>query len=259
MNIHKTAIISKKAKIAEDVRIGPNVVIEDGVEIGPGCEIWANAYICRGTTLGKDNRVHMGAILGHEPQDLAYSGTPSFVRIGDNNTFREYFTVHRGTKEDTITAIGDNNYFMALSHIAHNCTIGDNIVMCNNTLVAGHVEIENNAFISGNCAIHQFVRIGAYTMVGGGARVAQDLPPYMLAKGDSVVWSYNKVGLSRAGFSKEATSEIKRAYRFLYLSGLNTTQALEEIEKALKTDEVRRLVGFIRSSKRGICSGKHSL
>ena len=256
MSIHKTAIVSKKAKIAKDVAIGPYVIIQGGVEIGSGTSIGAGSYICSGTSIGKKCRIFNNVTLGGEPQDLAYKEGRSFLKIGERNTFREYATVHRGAKEGTTTIIGNDNYFMALSHIAHNCHIHNNVIVCNNTLLAGYVEIEDKAFVSGNCSIHQFVKIGTLAMVAGAAKVTKDLPPFMLAKGLDSVGSYNIVGIKRAQIQPNVRSQIKEAYRLLYLSGLNTTNALKEINKQPKSDEIKHLIEFIRSSKRGICVTK---
>ena len=256
MKIHKTAIVSKKAKIAKDVKIGPYVIIEDDVKIASGTEIGTSSYIYAGTSIGKDCRIFNNVTLGGEPQDLAYKECKSFLKIGDRNTFREYTTVHRGTKEGSSTIIGNDNYFMALSHIAHNCHIHNNVVMCNNSLLAGYVEIEDRAFMSGTCAVHQFGKVGKLAMMGGAVRVSKDVPPFMMARDDDTVNSYNVVGLKRANLPPEVRRQIKEAYRILYLSGLNTTNALKEIEKQFKSKEIKHLIQFIRTSKRGICSGK---
>lgn len=255
MSIHSSAIIGPKAKIAKDVNIGPFTIIEDDVNIARGVTIGTHAYVCRGTEIGEGTQVHMGAVLGHTPQDIAFERKKSFLRIGKNNIIREYVTIHRGTKEGSATLIGDNNFLMALSHVGHNCYLGNNITMVNGSLLAGYVRIEDDVFISGNTAIHQFVRIGKLAMIGGVARVSKDVPPYMLVKGDSLIYSLNLVGLRRAGFSEEVKSEIKKAYKILYRMNLNMSQALEKMEKELKRfDEIKHLIEFIRSSERGISS-----
>lgn len=255
--MHPTAIVSKKAEIDKSVEIGPYCIIEDDVKIGAGTKLWANTYICSGTEIGRDNQIHMAAILGHEPQDISFKkGTKSFLKIGDNNIIREYVTIHRGTQEGSATQIGNANFFMALSHIAHNCKIGNNVIICNNTLLGGYVEIEDKAFISGCCGVHQFARIGRLAMISGLTRVNKDIPPYMVAELDSLIVSYNIVGLRRAGVCEDTRKEIKKAYKLLYLSDLNTTQALSEITKQLKSEEVRYLVEFVKKSKRGICAHK---
>lgn len=256
-NIHLTAIVSKKAQIDPSVEIGPNCVIEDDVKISKGTKLLANVYICSGTTVGKENIIHMGAILGNEPQDVSFKkGTKSYLNIGDRNIIREYVTIHRGTQEGSCTTVGNGNFFMALSHIAHNCNIGNDIVICNNSPLGGYVEVEDKAFISGNSAVHQYCRIGRLAMISGLTRIAKDVPPYMVAELDSVISGYNIIGLRRAGVSQEAREQIKQAYKLLYLSGLNTSHALDQIEKQFKSDEIKYLVEFIRNSKRGICRHK---
>jgi len=253
MTIHKTAIVSKKTQIANDVIIGPYTVIEDDVIIGQGTEISSNARIFSGTTIGAGCKVHMGASLGGEPQDLACKGEKSYLIIGDKNTFREHTTVHRGTAKGSSTVIGDKNYFMCLSHVAHNCAIGNNVIICNNALLGGYVEVEEKAFVSGGCLIHQFVRIGTLAMIGGGVRLNKDFPPFMSTGNDNVVTAYNVIGLRRAGTSIQARKEIKEAFRLLYHGGLNQNQALDKFAKIATSPEARHLIDFIRSSKRGIC------
>ncbi|MFH0732822.1 MAG: acyl-ACP--UDP-N-acetylglucosamine O-acyltransferase [Candidatus Omnitrophota bacterium] len=253
MSIHKTAIVSKKAKIAQTVEIGPYVVVEDGVNIGKGTKIGASSFIYTGTTIGEDCRIYNNVSLGGEPQDLSYKkGTEGFLKVGDRNTFREYATAHRAAKPGAATIIGNDNYFMALSHIAHDCNIRNNVVVCNNTLLAGHVEVGDRAFISGGCVIHQFVRIGSLAMIGGGIRVKQDIPPFMLTQTTDVVDSYNVVGIKRAGFSQDIKNQIRQAYKIIYTSGLNTTNALKELEARFDSKEIISVVEFIKASKRGI-------
>jgi UDP-N-acetylglucosamine acyltransferase len=256
MNIHPTAIISKKADIADDVEIGPYAIVEENVVIGPGCRLSGNTYICKGTTIGRDCKIHKGAVIGDEPQDLSYSGKETYLRIGGRNTFREYVTVHRGAKEGSETIIGNDCYFMAFVHIGHNCTIGDNVIIVNNSLLAGHVVIEDRVFISASCFLHQFVRIGKLAMMGGGILVRKDIPPFMLADRTGSIRYFNRVGLKRAGFDSQTIAAIKEAYRIIYRSGLNLTNALREIEEKLHNLEIEHLLEFIRSSKRGICLGR---
>lgn len=255
MSIHPTAIIGPKARIAEDVDIGPYAIIEDDVSIARGVTIGAHVWVCSGTEIGEGTKVHMGAILGHEPQDRAFEGKPSFLKIGKDNLIREYATIHRGTKENSSTLIGDKNFIMALSHIAHNCTIGNNVVITNGVLLAGYVTVEDGAFISGNSVVHQFVKIGKLVMIAGLSRVAKDVPPFMLLKNDSLIYSMNIVGMRRAGLSEEAKLEIKNAYKILYRINLNVSQAVEKMEKELKPlEEIKYLIEFIKNSERGICS-----
>jgi UDP-N-acetylglucosamine acyltransferase len=256
MNAHQTAIVSPKAHISEDVLIGPYAVIEDDVVIGPGCRVHANTYICTGTTIGAGCIIHMGACLGSAPQDMAYKGANSYLKIGADNTFREHVTVHRGTEEGSYTTIGDNNYFMCLSHIAHNCTIGNHVIIGNNSLLAGYVTVEDHAFISAACLVHQFVRIGRLSMIGGGVRINKDFPPFMGTAADNIVESYNIIGLRRAGMQAKERDEIKQAHRILYREGLSISHALEKTEKLYKSEAVKSLASFIKSSKRGICMAR---
>ncbi|TRZ49609.1 MAG: acyl-ACP--UDP-N-acetylglucosamine O-acyltransferase [Dehalococcoidia bacterium] len=254
MNVHPTAVISSKAQVAADVDIGPYSTVEADVTIGRGCKFYAGSHICSGTTLGPNCIVHIGACLGGEPQDLAYKGARSYLKIGSNNVFREYSTVHRGTEEGSSTLIGDNNYFMCLSHIAHNCKIGDNVIICNNTMLAGYAEIADHAFVSAACLVHQFVRIGKLAMIGGGVRLNKDFPPYMSTAADNIVESYNIIGLKRAGLDAKTRNAIKQAHRILYRENLNTKSALEKIASIADSPAIKYLVDFIKSSKRGVCT-----
>jgi UDP-N-acetylglucosamine acyltransferase len=251
---HSTAIISPHARIADDVVIGPYVVVEEGAVIGPGSRIASNAYICANTFIGAQCIIHMGACLGGEPQDLAYKGAPTSLVIGDNNVFREHVTVHRGTEPGTATTIGNGNYFMCLSHIAHNCRIGNKVTVCNNTLLAGYVEVEDMAFISASCLIHQFVRVGTLAMIGGGVRINKDFPPYMLTLTDNIVESYNVIGLKKAGLHESSRSSIRQAFRILYRNNVSMPAALEQLADLAEDNEVQHIVDFIKSSKRGVCT-----
>ena len=252
--IHPTAIINPGAEISGDVEIGPYAVIEDNVKIGQRVKIWANAYICRFTEIGEDSEVHMGAVIGHLPQDLSFKKKRSRLIIGKRNIIREYATIHRGTQEDSATIIGDDNFIMGFVHIGHNCNLGNNIVIANASMLGGYVEVEDRAFISVCVAVHQFTRIGMLSMIGGPSRITQDVPPYMLAKGESTIYGINVVGLRRAGFSQETRNKIKRAHRILYKSSYKLSQAVEELEKANLGEEAQHLINFLkRDSKRSIC------
>lgn len=251
--IHPTAIVGKKAKLGE-IEVGPYAIIEDGAEIGSGTKVLAHAYIASGTTIGKDCEVHMGAVIGHVPQHLHFKGAKSFLKIGDRNIFREYTSIHRGLEEGSATLIGNDNFFMGFSHVAHDCRIGNNVVLCNGALIAGHAVIDDAAFISGNAAIHQFARIGTLAMIGGLARVNKDVVPYTLIEGDSEVCSLNVVGLKRSSIGEDARSQIKKIYRLLYRSDLNVSQALSEISKLGElAPEAAHMVEFVKRSERGIC------
>ena len=251
--IHPTAIVGKKAKLGE-VEVGPYAIIEDGAAIGSGTKVLAHAYIASGTTIGKDCEVHMGAVIGHVPQHLHFKGVRSFLKIGDRNIFREYTSIHRGLEEGSATTIGNDNFLMGFSHVAHDCRIGNNIVMVNGALIAGHVIVEDAVLISGNAAVHQFVKIGTLAMIGGLARVTKDVVPYTLIEGNSEVCSLNVVGLKRSSIGEDAKSQIKKIYRLLYRSNLNVSQALSEISKLGKlAPEAAHMIEFVKRSERGIC------
>ncbi|MFA5147741.1 MAG: acyl-ACP--UDP-N-acetylglucosamine O-acyltransferase [Candidatus Omnitrophota bacterium] len=256
--IHPTAIIGGKAELG-NIEVGPYAIIEDGAVIGDGTSVLAHAYIAGGTTIGRSCEVHMGAVVGHAPQHLQYKGAKTYLRIGDGNIIREYCSIHRGFEEGSATVIGDNNLFMGFSHIAHDCRIGGNTVICNGALVAGHVTVEDKAFISGNVTIHQFVKIGTLSMIGGLARVNKDVVPYTLIEGDSEACSLNIVGIRRSGMAGEAESQIKKIYKLLYRSGLNVSQALAEADRLGKlAPEAEKMVSFVKSSERGICKHRRA-
>ena len=253
MSIHPTAIIGKRTKIDPTVSVGPFAIIEDDVKINKNVKIFAHAYICSGTVIGDDTQIHMGAVIGHTPQDIAFSGKKSYTKIGKRNIIREYTTIHKGTKEGTATEIGDDNFLMALSHVGHNCRLGNKVILANGALLAGYITVEDEVFISGNVVVHQFCRIGRLAMIGGFSGVNKDVPPYMTVRGASTVRAINLIGLRRAGFKNSLIKEIKEAFRMLYRSDLNTKQALKKISSELKGEEINRLIKFISESKRGVC------
>ena len=254
--IHPTAILGKKVQLGVGNRIGPNVMIEDGVEIGSHNTIHASAYLCRGTEIGNHNEIHMGAIIGHAPQDLAYRNEPSFTRIGDRNQIREYVTIHRGTKAQSSTVIGNENFLMAYCHIAHNCEVGNNVIMVNQASLTGFCKVEDQAILSGMTGFHQFTRIGKLVLVSALSACNKDIPPYMICGGrPAVVLGINVVGLRRAGIKETSRNEIKKAYKYLYRSGLTVSHALEKIKAELHSAEIGHLVKFIESSERGILAG----
>lgn len=253
MAIHPTAIIHPTAKIDPSTEVGPNAVIEEEVEIGPRCRIWPNAFVGRGTTLGEGNQLHMGAVVGHQPQDLKFKGEKSFTRIGKFNSFREYTNIHRGNGEGSATEIGDRCLIMATAHIGHNSKLGNEVIMANGSMLAGHVEVADRAFISGNCTVHQFCRIGRYAMLSGLTGVSKDVPPFMIVDGINLIGGINIVGLKRAGFSPATRKAIKEAYKILYRSGLNFKNAVDQIGREILDPEVQSLIRFICESKRGIC------
>ena len=259
MAVHPTAIIGDSVRIADDVEIGPYAVIDGEVSIGRGSKVMAHANITGYTNIGENCIIHMGVVLGHEPQDLVFTNEPSYLNIGNNNVFREYSWVHRGTKPGSSTTIGNGNYFMGFSHVAHNCTIGNDTIIASNALLAGYVEVGDRAFVSGNIVVHQFTRIGAYAMVSGLSAVNKDIPPYMLAGGrPAVVTGLNVVGLRRNGFDPNQRKAIKQAHRILFRERMATKRALEALKELPESDEVNTVIQFIEASQRGICSSSAS-
>jgi UDP-N-acetylglucosamine acyltransferase len=256
MAIHPTAMVSKKAEVDSSVEIGPHAIVEEHVKIGAGTRVWANAYLTGHTEIGRDNQIHMGAVLGHEPQDLKFDRMcRSYLKIGDRNVFREYCTVHRGTEPESATVIGNDCYLMAAAHVGHNCAIGDNVIIVNSVLLAGHVHVGDGAVISGGAVIHQFIHVGRLAMISGNARVSMDVPPFTLEAERNEVHALNLVGLRRAKISTEALSELKKLYKLFYLSDINRTQALRDASQdgAFQSAEAREFIEFVRNSPNGIC------
>ena len=259
MRIHPSAVIGSQSKIGEDVKIGPFCVVENGVEIGNGCCLESRATIKAGTILGENNIVCENAVIGGMPQHIAIHENCGTVVIGDGNVFRECLTVHRSMKESGATVIGDNGMFMANSHIAHDCRIGNNVVLVNNVLLAGHVCVEDRAILSGAAAVHQYSRIGTLAMVGGQSHVTQDVPPYMMVDGlCSRIVGLNLIGLRRAGFSIEDIKQIKAAYRILFRSGLPWREVLKNLEAQFVSGPAEKLVKFLSGSTRGILSERRT-
>jgi UDP-N-acetylglucosamine acyltransferase len=251
--IAATARIDPGAEIAEDVEIGDFVIVEDEVVIGPRTRLEPHVVVKRWTTLGADNQISVGTVLGTDPLDRNFTGERSYLRIGNGNRVREHYTISRGTQPESVTVIGDNNYIMTSGHIAHNCRLGSNIVVCSCALVAGYVEIEDQAFVSGGVVVHQFSKIGRLAMIGGNTRVNKDAAPYFLYSDfDITPRGVNLVGLRRAGFSTADIAALKRAYCLLFRERLALEEALRRIEEEAPTEHTRHLVEFIRSSRRGI-------
>jgi len=249
-----TARIHSGAVIGARTRIGEFCVVEEDVEIGADCLLEPYVYIKRWTTLGDHNEISAGTALGTDPLDKTFNGERSYLRIGNGNKIREHYTISRGTQPESETRIGDGNYIMTSGHIAHNCTIGNNTVIASCALVAGYVEVGDQAFVSGGVVIHQFSKIGRLAMIGGNTRVNLDVPPFFLYSGFNVeAKGINTVGLKRAGFSLAQVSKLKKAYQLLYRSGLKLEEALERIERDIPDDHTLHLTAFIRRSKRGIC------
>ena len=249
--IHPTAVVSSRAELDAGARVGPYAVVEADVAVGAECEIGAHAVIKRYTTLGARNHVFEHATLGGEPQDVKFRGEPSQLIIGDDNLIREYVTLHRASGEGDATRIGSRNFLMIGVHVAHNCEIGDDNICANGVALAGHITVEDHAFLSSNVGCHQFIRIGRYAMVGGKSKIVQDVLPFFTTDGNpSRVRGLNTVGLRRAGFTTEARRQLKRAYQLLFRSGVPLANALAELEQ-LDDEHVRHLVNFIHNSKRG--------
>lgn len=229
-------------------------VIEQDVSIGRGCRLEPYVYVKRWTTMGERNEISAGTVLGTDPLDKHFTGERSYLRIGHGNKIREHYTVSRGTKPEAVTSIGDDNYIMTSGHIAHDCRIGNSVVIASCALVAGYAEVEDQAFISGGVVIHQYSKIGRLAMIGGNSRVNLDVPPYFLYSSfDVAPRGLNLVGLERAGFKRSDIAALKTAYRILYRSGLKLKDALARIEAEIPNEHAKHLVSFIRSSKRGIC------
>ncbi|MGA2072189.1 MAG: acyl-ACP--UDP-N-acetylglucosamine O-acyltransferase [Terriglobia bacterium] len=256
MKAHPTAIIHPNAKLACSVTVGPYSLIGENVELGEDCEVRSHCVLEGNTRFGKGNRIFPWACVGLAPQDLKYHGESTQVEIGDGNTLREFITIHRATEAgDGVTRIGSHNLLMAYVHIAHNCHLGSHIIMANGASLAGHVEIQDHATVGAFCGIHQFCRIGAYSFLGSYSVVNQDILPYSKTSAPRPlnVLGANRMGIERRGLSADDLKELERAFRLLSRSKLNTTQALEAIDAAgFKSDHVRALVEFIRTSERGV-------
>jgi UDP-N-acetylglucosamine acyltransferase len=260
MAIDPSAAIAPTARIHPDARIGPQTVvgeycvIESDVVIGACCRLEPYVYVKRWTTLGDRNEISAGTALGTDPFDKAFTGERSYLRIGHGNKIREHWTISRGTKPESATEIGDDNYVMSSGHIAHNCKVGNQVVLASCALLAGYVEVEDQAFISGGVAVHQFSKIGRLAMIAGSTRVNSDAPPFFLYADYNIVpKGLNLVGLRRAGFTHADIAALKTAYKLLYRLGLKLEEALRRIETEVPTEHTLHLVRFVRSSKRGIC------
>jgi UDP-N-acetylglucosamine acyltransferase len=258
MAIHSTAIVSKLAELADDVEIGPYTVIDGPVVLHAGVKVGSHVVLKGPMVVGEGTRVFHHAVLGEDPQDLKYKGEKTRLEIGRRNTFREFSTAHRGTggsKNGGVTRIGDDNLFMAYSHVAHDCTIGSGCVFANCAALAGHVVIQDAAILGGLSGVHQHSRVGRCAMVGGGAMCTQDVPPFTIAQGDRArLFGLNIVGLRRHGVPQESVAALKDAYRDLFSQGLPLRIALEQVRASYATvPEVKELVEFIENSTRGVC------
>lgn len=255
-DVHETAMVSPKAKVGKNVEIGPYTIIGDNVEIGEGTTIGPHVVIEGWTIIGKNNDIYHGATIGEDPQNIQYNGEKTHLFIGDNNIIRENVTIHRGTEEGGgETRIGSNNFIMAYCHVAHDCQLGNNIVMTNSATLGGHVTIEDNAVIAGLTTIHQYVRIGKTAMVGAHSKVVKDIPPYVLVDGSPArVNGINVIGLRRNGVKPELRKEIKRAYKILYRSDYSFSEAVVKMDQELDaSEEIEHFLRFLRNVQRGIC------
>ena len=254
--IHKTAVISSKAEIDDDVFIGPFCIVGEGVSIKKGTKLLSNVVIEGNTEIGQDCIIYPFTSLGLPPQDLKYKNEKTGLKVGNKNIIREYVTIHRASVGgDGLTVIGDSNFLMAYVHIAHDCNIGSGVIMANAATLAGHVHVEDFAFIGGVVAVHQFTRIGAYSMIGGFSGVGQDIPPYTMASGARAkLYGLNTLGLKRHGFSDDTINILKKAYKILFREKRTLKDALKKIKSDMpETPEIKRLLEFIEKNKRGIC------
>jgi UDP-N-acetylglucosamine acyltransferase len=251
--IHPTAIIHPKAKLDPTVRVGPYAVIDEGVEIGMDCDIGPQVYLTGLTTIGCRNRFYAGCVIGEAPQDLKYNGEPTRLRIGDQNVFREHVTVHRSNKATEDTVIGSHNFLMASSHVAHNCRLGDYLILANGALLGGHVTLDDRAFVSGNAVVHQFVRVGTLALMQGGSAVSKDLPPYTVARGSNGICGLNTVGLRRAGLTPAERLELKQLYRALFRGGQNLRAAVASAREKFSSAPAKVMLEFLAGSRRGVC------
>lgn len=253
-SIHPTAIVDPKAQLDKNVEIGPYTIVEAGVTIGEGTKIGTHCVILSGTMIGSKCDIHHNVVLGDSPQDKKYKDEQTTLEIGDRTIIREFCTFHRGSSENMKTVVGSDCFLMAYVHIAHDCKIGNHIILANAVNMGGHTEIHDYANIGGIVAIHQFIKIGCHSFIGGGYRVPKDIPPYIRAAGYPLkVSGLNLIGLKRHGFPEETISHLKKAYRILFRSQLNVSQAVQRIQAELElTEEIRTLIDFIERSERGI-------
>jgi len=255
LSIHPTAVVHPNARISDTVEIGPYSVIGEHVSIGRGTRIASHVLIEGWTTIGERNEIHSFSSIGTAPQDIGYKNDETYLVIGNDNVIRECATIHRATtKEDRKTEIGDKNFLMAYSHVAHDCKLRNNIIMANSVALGGHIVIDDCAILGGIVAVHQFVRIGAYSIIGGQSAVTQDIPPYVSAAGNRAkLYGLNLVGLKRRGFSDAVIGTLKKAYKIIFRSGLTQDEAVRKVlEEFPGSSEVKMLAEFIRSSKRGV-------
>ena len=251
--IHPTAVIHPRAVLGAGTTVGPYATIDEHVVLGAGCAVGPHVHLTGHTTAGDGNRFHAGAVVGDAPQDFKYAGAPTRLRIGSGNVFREHVTVHRSNKLEEDTVIGDANFFMAGSHVGHNCVLGNQNILANGALVAGHAVLADRVFVSGNCLVHQFCRIGRLAMMQGGSAISKDLPPFCVARGDNGICGLNTVGLRRAGMTSDERSALRRAYHRIFRSGERLKASLEAVRAEFADQPaVIEMADFIAASRRGI-------
>ncbi|MEM8810551.1 MAG: acyl-ACP--UDP-N-acetylglucosamine O-acyltransferase [Cyanobacteria bacterium P01_G01_bin.38] len=255
MTIHPTAVIEPGAQLGDNVTVGAFAYIDTQVKIGSGCTIGPRATILRHTQLGNHCRVHAGAVIGDLPQDLAFQATETYVQIGNNCVLREGVTVHRGTKPDSVTVVGNDCLLMVNSHVAHNAKLGDGVILANGALIAGYAEVGERAFVSGGCLVHQFTRVGRLVMMSGGSAIQKDVPPFCMTRSVSAntIMGLNTVGLRRAGVSAQERKTLKQAFQTLFQSDLSLPSAVEKLQGQFESPLVQELAAFIQASERGIC------
>lgn len=253
--IHPTAVIHPGARLGAGTSVGAHAVIDEGVVLGDECHVGPLVHLTGDTQAGAGNRFHAGCVIGDAPQDAKYAGDRTRLKIGNGNVFREHVTVHRSNRMDDDTVIGDGNLLMAGCHVGHNCRIGNQVILANGALLAGHVTVFDRAFVSGNCAVHQFCRVGRLALMQGGSAISKDLPPFCIARGDNGMAGLNSVGLRRAGVTSADRLVVRRAYHALFRSLERRSRALDSVRSQLGDHPlVRELIEFVESSRRGICT-----
>ena len=251
--IHPTAILSADVDIGENVQVGPFSVLEGNIKIGPNCVIRAGAYLFGNVIMGRNNQVFSGAVLGEVPQHLKYNGEPTRLEIGDNNIIREQVTIHRGTTHSMATRIGSDNFIMANSHIAHDCVVGSRCILANGALLAGHTTLEDNVYLSGNAAVHQFIRIGRLAMLSGCSTTTKDIPPFVVQQEINNVVGINVVGMRRAGLTGEQIGAVREAFRIIFRRGLLLPVAVQSLRSELGSfDVVQEMITFLKGCRKGI-------
>ena len=254
VEIHPSAIVDSKAELGAGTIVGPYCIVGSDVVLGEGCWLQHHVTLCGPMRAGRENKFYAYCSIGQRTQDLKYAGEPTYLEIGNENTFREFCTVNRSTKSDGKTRVGNRGNFLAYSHIGHDCTVGDSVVFSNNGTLAGHVEVGDHAVMGGLTAVHQFCRIGRFAITGGCSKIVQDVPPFLIADGNPAqIRGVNLVGLERACYAPESVKAIKEAFRLIYRSKLNTRQAIEAVRNQIEPrEEVTHLIEFIEKSERGI-------